>query len=119
MATGSGEFEISCTGWWEQAGFGRQPMDPLDLVLQDGRMRGAGQDIIGTFDLAGTLDDTGRVAMVKQYRNRHQVLYAGTYDGEGTMSGLWDVGIDRGRWLIHFAKSGNASSSEIQEILPG
>lgn len=119
MATNSAEFELTCTGWWEQAGCGRQPMDPLRLVLKDGRIRGVGQDMIGMFDLMGTLDDTSQVAIVKQYRNRHQVLYVGTYDGEGTMSGVWEIGFDHGRWLIHFAKFGNVASSEIQEILPG
>ena len=76
-------------GYWDQQGCGRQLMGPLALRFRDGRIEGEGRDVIGRFTFAGEYDDHGAIRMVKQYLGRHQVLYQGTYDGEGTIFGEW------------------------------
>ncbi len=78
-------------GYWEQQGWGRQLMGPLALRFRDGRIEGEGRDVIGRFTFAGEYGDHGAIRMVKQYLGRHQVLYQGTYDGEGTIFGEWSI----------------------------
>ena len=52
------------------------------------------------------------------------VLYVGTYDGEGTFSGHWQVGGDHGLWLISMNHRVNPrvnpanAANDIQEIVP-
>jgi hypothetical protein len=78
-------------GYWDQTAFGRQPMGPLLLRFNAGRIEGEGRDIIGPFTFAGEFDDHGAIRMVKQYLGRHQVFYEGVYDGEGTIFGEWRI----------------------------
>jgi hypothetical protein len=78
-------------GWWQQAGFGRQPMEQFVLRFDGGAISGWGRDIIGAFVFKGTYDEQGQVQMLKQYLGKHQVLYEGTYDGEGTLAGTWSI----------------------------
>lgn len=78
-------------GYWDQEIWGRQPMGPLLLRFHDGRIDGEGRDIIGRFRFEGEYDERGSIRMVKQYIGRHQVLYEGTYDGEGTIFGRWSI----------------------------
>jgi hypothetical protein len=89
-------------GYWEQQLFGRQPMNELVLRFADGKVRGQGRDCIGRFTFQGRYDDRGSVTLVKQYLGRHQVLYQGTYDGEGTLFGRWSIGEE---WSGPFALS--------------
>jgi hypothetical protein len=65
-----------------------------DLVLHfgDGQVDGSGIDIVGRFSFQGQFDQAGNVVLVKQYLGRHRVLYAGRYDGEGTIFGEWSIG---------------------------
>jgi hypothetical protein len=79
-------------GYWEQEFWGRQPMHDLELRFAHGTVRGAGTDCIGPFTFDGQYDNRGTVTMIKQYVGRHQVLYRGTYDGEGTIFGRWSIG---------------------------
>lgn len=79
-------------GYWEQAGLGRQLMAPLTLRFAEGRIEGEGDDCVGPFTFSGRYDDRGVVALVKQYLGRHQVLYRGEHDGEGTIFGVWSIG---------------------------
>ncbi len=78
-------------GYWDQEIFGRQPMGPLVLRFHDGIIEGEGRDVIGPFTFEGEYDPQGAIRMVKQYLGRHQVLYQGTYDGEGTIFGQWQI----------------------------
>ena len=78
-------------GYWEQTMWGRQPMRGLTLRFDSGRIDGDGDDIIGPFTFAGTYDDAGAVTLVKQYVGRHDVLYHGAYDGEGSIIGRWSI----------------------------
>jgi hypothetical protein len=89
-------------GHWEQACWGRQAMRELALHFAEGRVSGKGVDVIGPFTFAGEYDDRGNVVLVKQYVGRHQVLYRGRYDGEGTIHGQWTIGED---WRGPFALS--------------
>ena len=93
-------------------------MKSLSVKLKQTTITGSGLDIVGPFSLAGTLKPDGSVRILKQYHDRHHVLYAGMYDGEGTMSGLWEIGPDHGRWLIHFETMKGTTTSDIQEIIP-
>lgn len=78
-------------GYWEQFGYGRQPMTQFTLHFVDGQISGAGRDILGPFTFAGTYAPDGVIKMVKHYLGKHQVFYTGTYDGEGTIFGQWMV----------------------------
>lgn len=100
---------IPCEGWWDQTGFGRQPMENLRLRFEAGQIRGAGSDIVGPFSFVGTISDKGQVAMVKRYFGRHTVDYLGTYDGEGPMWGEWRIGPMLGRWAIKIKGSPGAT----------
>ncbi len=78
-------------GYWEQAGYGRQPMTDFLLRFANGEVEGCGRDIVGRFLFTGTYDSNGNVTLVKQYLGRHQVIYRGRYDGEGTIHGIWSI----------------------------
>jgi hypothetical protein len=106
------------TGYWEQRGMGRQPMDDLMLQLGDGLIRGGGRDIIGRFTFYGRMEQNGRVLLTKQYIGQHAVAYQGEYDGEGTIFGQWSIGsFDSGDFLLRLSRgAGLAGASEIEEI---
>ena len=89
---------IPCEGWWQQDGFGRQPMHDLRLRFDEFRIFGSGYDIIGPFTLTGGIAE-GQVMLAKEYPT-HSVFYFGTYDGEGLFFGEWLCGNARDRWLI-------------------
>jgi hypothetical protein len=78
-------------GYWEQPGFGRQPMRDFVLRFADGVVRGEGRDIVGDFRIDGAYDARGTVKFVKQYIGKHPVLYDGMHDGEGTIHGNWSI----------------------------
>ena len=105
---------VKCAGWWEQDGLGRQPMEPLKLRFEKNRITGAGADVIGAFTLEGELRDS-KVTIVKQYVDAHVVDYPGTFDGEGTLQGLWSIYGVGGRWHIKVVAA-EAESAEIQDL---
>lgn len=79
-------------GFWEQEGWGRQPMRAFELHFSGTAIRGQGEDVIGRFTIAGTVDRrNGSVSFIKQYLGRHQVEYVGQPDGEGCIGGKWTV----------------------------
>ena len=100
-------------GYWEQAVYGRQTMRDLVLRFSAGQIEGEGVDIIAPFTFHGEYDERGNVVLVKQYLNRHQVLYRGSYDGEGTIFGEWSIGE---AWRGPFALS--PERHEISEDVP-
>ena len=106
-------------GYWEQPFLGRQPMNDFTLRFAGGAVEGGGRDIIDRFTFSGTYDEQGNVVLVKQYigKHKHQVLYRGSYDGEGTIHGTWSIGE---LWSGPFALSPSprrpADDSAIQEI---
>lgn len=105
-------------GYWEQKGFGRQSMHDLTLQFNGGEVRGTGVDCIGRFTFEGTCDGQGKVVMVKQYLGRHQVLYRGQFDGEGTIFGQWSIWpLDRGEFVLSIVRD-RESAAEMKEIVP-
>jgi hypothetical protein len=94
-----------CIGWWEQKGLGRQPMEDLVIEFSTGLIRGSGRDVVGDFEMYGTMENDGRVKIVKQYVGRHQVVYSGSYDGEGTMFGTWLIEMLTGSWSIKLLRA--------------
>jgi hypothetical protein len=102
---------IPCEGWWEEPGFGRQPMHQLKLRIAGGQITGSGTDIVGPFRFIGTITEGGVVAMIKRYLGQHEVEYLGTYDGEGTMFGEWRIGLFKDRWAITFKRPAKGSKS--------
>lgn len=111
---------VRCEGWWEQSAFGRQPMNELQLTVQNGVITGRGTDIIHRFSFSGKITAQGAVEMVKQYEGRHSVLYVGRYDGEGSMFGEWNISGMTGKWWIRFQAPNSIELSEasIQEVVP-
>ena len=110
--------ETQSRGWWEQSCYGRQPMHPLEVRLRDSRVVGRGCDVVGPFWLDGTLHPSGEVVILKQYVGRHQVLYVGKYDGEGTFAGQWRVEGEEGRWLICLGRDTRCGGEPIADIAP-
>ena len=109
--TGPSPF-VPCEGWWEQHWFGRQEMHELRLRFENGVVSGVGADVVGAFGLTGAMDPRQGVRLVKRYVNRHEVLYAGQYDGEGTLWGTYRVDGYTGPWMIRLrppAASGAAA----------
>ncbi len=104
---------VTCTGWWEQPGLGRQPMNALQLRFNNGRIFGSGVDVVGDFLVEGTVD-AGTVAFTKQYVDAHDVQYTGTFDGEGTLQGVWSIFGVGGRWLIRVI--GDRRSDQIVDL---
>ncbi len=88
-------------GYWEQVSWGRQPMHELSLRFEDGVVTGEGHDIIAPFLFRGTISADGKVHLIKKYLGRHEVVYEGDYDGEGTIFGTWSIGtIWRGPFVL-------------------
>jgi hypothetical protein len=81
----------SWRGYWEQPEYGRQEMRGLVLRFADGEVTGEGTDLIGPFIVRGNYASSGSMSLVKQYVGRHQVLYLGQHDGEGTVFGRWSI----------------------------
>lgn len=79
-------------GYWEQAYVGRHTMRDLVLNFSGGMVSGQGHDMVGPFVFSGSYDESGGVALIKQYIGQHQVAYPGRYDGEGTIYGTWNIG---------------------------
>ena len=113
-----GNLEGNCIGWWQQSGFGRQPMQRLHLVIEQDQVSGSGEDIIASFTLQGRIRADGALEMIKQYHQRHSVLYVGRYDGEGCLHGTWDISGSQGKWSIRLLRPASPSSDEIFDILP-
>jgi len=109
---------IACEGWWQEEGWGRQPMIELVLRFESGKIFGMGRDVIGTFTLSGTISEGSKVVMIKQYLGMHAVDYVGAYDGEGLMWGQWRIGPLHDQWMIKFTdfKESLATRMEIKEI---
>ncbi len=105
-----------CIGWWQQSGFGRQPMHDLQIRFADSQIGGQGIDLIAPFTLAGSVRPDGSVEMVKRYLGRHSVLYVGQYDGEGTLYGDWDIDGYRGKWSIKLVRPADHTTDEIRDI---
>jgi hypothetical protein len=108
------------TGYWEQRGMGRQPMEDLSLQLAGGLIRGGGRDIIGLFTFHGRMEQDGRVLMTKQYIGRHAVFYEGQYDGEGTIFGQWSIEAwDSGDFMLRLTSTkGCAAEHSIATLRP-
>jgi hypothetical protein len=88
-------------GFWDQVALGRQEMRGLVLRFAGGAVEGEGRDIVGRFTFRGRYNDQGHVTMVKQYVGRHQVVYEGGYDGEGTIFGQWSIaGVGKGKFAL-------------------
>lgn len=113
MATAARQFE----GWWEQAGYGRQPMRQLHLTVARRRVEGWGTDVIGSFTIRGEIDDDAAVVLRKRYDGRHEVRYEGRTDGEGRMWGRWTCGFSSGRWMIASRTDRDDSLSGLVEVV--
>lgn len=105
---------LVCTGWWEQAGLGQQPMHALRMTFAETAISGQGHDLVGAFTISGTLIH-GCVTLKKQYLKAHTVNYSGTFDGEGTLQGMWSIHGIGGRWLIRVVAV-DATSLDIQDL---
>jgi hypothetical protein len=105
-------------GFWVQQQWGRQRMTPFSLHFAAGKVTGEGKDIVGRFTISGTYDEgTGVVRLVKQYVGKHQVLYVGRPDGEGSIHGTWSIGPDwTGPFSLRPTLAKPTGDEPIQEI---
>ena len=109
---------IPCRGWWEQAFYGRQPMENLAVSLDGRRLAGRGDDVVGRFSLSGFVAADGRVSIEKSYLGRHSVIYEGQFDGEGKMWGVWALPGYDGRWMIELGRADRRDPDGFEEIVP-
>ena len=80
-------------GFWFQEHYGRQAMTEFALRFVEGEVTGGGRDVIGSFHFSGTYDvNTGEIVLLKQYLDKHRVIYRGRPDGEGCIAGTWSIG---------------------------
>ena len=108
--------QLKCSGWWEQEGYGRQPMSDLVLSFSDGKLSGAGFDMVGEFAFRGTLTDD-RIYLFKQYLGKHHIEYHGHSIGEGLYTGDWTCfGHVGGQWLIRIERTADRVHDVISEI---
>ncbi len=93
-------------------------MTPFYLHFANGNVTGEGKDVVGQFTFSGTYDEaTGRVRLVKQYVGKHQVLYVGQPDGEGSIQGNWSIGeYQTGPFLLRPAVVKPTGEEPIAEI---
>jgi hypothetical protein len=109
----SGEWQ----GFWDQDIWGRQEMRGLVLRFAGGAVEGEGRDMVGRFTFRGSYDDQGHVSLVKQYVGRHQVVYEGTYDGEGTILGRWFIlGAGIGKFALSPVRARPALDAPIEPL---
>lgn len=106
-------------GFWVQKHCGRQAMTTFTLHFAEGRVTGRGKDMVGRFTFGGEYDEsTGAVRMVKHYLDKHQVLYVGQPDGEGSIQGTWWIGeFCTGPFLIRPILGKPRGDEPIQEIV--
>lgn len=104
-------------GYWDQVVFGRQLMNDLNIHFDQGKVTGHGKDIVGQFTLSGSYDHLGKVQMIKQYVDRHQVEYSGEYDGEGTIFGTWIISnIWKGKFAISYQNRTSTENAPIRDL---
>ena len=109
--------KLQCSGWWEQAGYGRQAMEQLELNFEDGSLNGTGTDIVGDFMLRGRISGPS-IRLLKHYIGQHEIEYDGTYDGEGVYYGRWNYGgCMGGKWLIRVSASQRSQPNSDADIL--
>ncbi|MCA9105783.1 MAG: hypothetical protein KDA83_10180 [Planctomycetales bacterium] len=108
---------VQCSGWWEQAGLGRQPMRDLVLSFAEGQIAGTGVDIVGEFELRGELHGD-KMYLRKHYIGSHVIEYHGLSVGEGGYTGVWTShGEAGGNWFIGIVASRGALSDAALEDL--
>src|SRR5437870_4923160 len=79
---------------------------------------GGGRDVIGSFVIKGEYQES-TLTFVKQYLGKHQVIYSGQYDGEGTIHGRWHiVGNGSGPFALSPVPPKVSQDAPIQEIGP-
>lgn len=90
----SGEWK----GFYLQRGVAGRQWMTLALEFRQGRINGEGRDSVGQFLLRGSYDlKTGRCTLIKTYPESHDVLYAGSNEGDGKwIWGVWRIHIDSG-----------------------
>jgi hypothetical protein len=93
-------------------------MDNLELTFRENRITGSGTDIIGAFTFDGELYGGGRVQIRKQYLERHHVEYHGLFDGEGTLSGTWNIVNMAGNWMIKVVGGRDLGAIREMESIP-
>jgi len=91
-------------------------MRDLQLKFSASTILGSGHDMIAPFRLSGRMRADGAVEIVKQYVDRHTVLYVGRYDGEGTFHGTWDINGYQGLWSIKVVGLAQSDAAEFDEI---
>lgn len=93
-------------------------MTGFRLRFAEGLVTGGGRDVVGRFTCAGEYDErTGRVSILKRYVGRHEVLYVGQPDGEGSIQGTWSIGPEwTGPFLLRPVVPQPAEDAPIEEI---
>ena len=92
-------------------------MRDLSIAIRAGRLTGAGVDVVGRFDLAGSLAGAGTVVLTKRYAGRHTVTYAGWHDGEGRLWGHWSLLGLSGRWMITSARDASGADDDLAGVV--
>ena len=108
--------KVNCVGWWNQVGYGKQPMENLSFDFETRGIAGQGIDIVGPFTIQGVVKEDGDVTIHKQYVGQHSVTYIGYFDGEGSFQGTWHIGDSSGTWMMKVV--GGEQTGGIRQLLP-
>lgn len=92
-------------------------MRDLTLNFEGSTITGRGVDITAPFTFTGSFRYDGAVEIIKKYLGRHNVLYVGQYDGEGTFYGTWDIQGYCGQWSIKVVRP-HGSAEDFDEVQP-
>ena len=60
------------------------------FFIEGSIVKGKGTDMMGDFEINGTIDQNNEVTFDKQYIGKHNVIYKGTFDGR-LMQGKWVI----------------------------
>lgn len=108
---------MECEGIWNQSGLGDQPMKPLRLSIESGRIEGVGYDSVGTFTLKGSFVGEESVFIIKSYAGKHDVEYYGKYK-KRVLYGKWELDGDSGFWEIQLGQTNQRKLSILRSDIP-
>ena len=110
----------SWTGFYNYKPQDKHRMD-LDLTFTDGRMTGAGNDVVGHFVIKGQYDAQSLECWwTKTYVGAHDVFYRGFREGKGIW-GTWETTVhDHGGFHIWPKRAGEVKkeAAAVAETVP-
>lgn len=93
-------YAVHATGWWQQDGCLREPIEDIQIFFYEDRFSGSGRWPGGYSVLKGTPLENGRLTIRKVDGSPPNATLTGRHDGEGLMWGRWESAEATGSWEI-------------------